>query len=88
MDGKTLARLAAVIIVAIAGTAAAIFVARDGGATPSITTSSPVPMPPLDSLHATLLHCAELGEAAVHDSDCLAAWAENRRRFLQPGKTD
>ena len=82
MDGKTLARLAAVIIVALAGTAAAIFVARDSGATLPIATTSSVSTPPLDSLRATLLHCAELGEAAIHKTDCLAAWAENRRRFL------
>ena len=82
MDAKTLARLAAIIIVAIGGTAAAIFVARDDGATPSIATTSSVPTLPLDSLHETLLHCAELGEAAIHKTDCLAAWAENRRRFL------
>lgn len=84
MDSKTLTRLAAVIIVAVAGTAAAILVARDGGPTASIAAASSAPTPPLDSLHATLLHCAELGEAAIRDSDCLAAWAENRRRFLSP----
>ena len=82
MDGKSLARFAAIVIVALAGTAAAIFVARDGGPSASLTTRSSAPVPPLDSLHATLLHCAETGEAAIHDSDCLAAWAENRRRFL------
>lgn len=86
MNGKTLGRLAAVIIVAVAGTAAAIFVARDGGPLSSIATPLAAPVPPVDSLHATLLHCAELGEAAVHDSDCLAAWAENRRRFLGADK--
>lgn len=81
MDGRTLARVAAVIIVAVAGTAAAIFVARESA--PSISIGTPSgSTPPLDSLHATLLHCAELGEAAIHDRDCLAAWAENRRRFL------
>lgn len=82
MDGKALARLAVVIIVAVAGTAAAIYVARDNGLAASLTAPTAPPIPPLDSLHATLLHCAELGEPAIHDSDCLAAWAENRRRFL------
>ena len=86
MDGKTLARLAAVIIVALAGTAAAILVARDRGPSSSVATPLSAPVPPLDSLHATLLHCAELGETAIHDSDCLAAWAENRRRFLTPSE--
>lgn len=82
MDGKALARLAVVIIVAVAGTAAAIYVARDNGPATSLTAPAAPPIPPLDSLHATLLRCAELGESAIHDSDCLAAWAENRRRFL------
>ena len=82
MDGRTLARVAAVIIVAIAGTAAAIFIAREDGPSSSPGAMSSAPTPPLDSLHATLLHCAELGEAAIHESDCLAAWGENRRRFL------
>ena len=86
MDGKSLARLAAVVIVAITGTAAAIFVARDGGPSSSIATPLSAPVPALDSLHATLLHCAELGEAGIHDGDCLAAWAENRRRFLTPSE--
>ncbi|WP_444541759.1 putative entry exclusion protein TrbK-alt [Allosediminivita pacifica] len=26
--------------------------------------------------------CQQLGEAASSDADCLAAWAENRDRFL------
>ncbi|MBN9306965.1 MAG: hypothetical protein BGO82_05320 [Devosia sp. 67-54] len=82
MDGRTLTRVAAIIIVAVAGTAAAIFVARDNGPSTSVAAPRAAPTPPLDSLHATLLHCAEVGEAAIHDSDCLAAWAENRRRFL------
>lgn len=86
MDGRTLARVAAVIIVAVAGTAAAVFVAREDRPSNSLGTMSSAPTPPLDSLHATLLHCAELGEGAIHDSDCLAAWAESRRRFLTPGQ--
>jgi conjugative transfer region protein TrbK len=85
VDGKVLARLAAVIIVAVAITAAAIHVAREDAPAPlspppSVTTEAPR----TDPLRATLQRCRELGEAATRDTDCLAAWDENRRRFLSP----
>jgi conjugative transfer region protein TrbK len=35
-----------------------------------------------DPLKARLQRCQQAGEAAGSDPDCLAAWAENRRRFL------
>jgi len=35
-----------------------------------------------DPLDARLLRCQQAGEAAGSDRDCLAAWSENRRRFL------
>lgn len=49
------------------------------------------PMPiataaPADSLQAQLLRCQLAGEAAGSDRACLAAWAENRRRFLGLGR--
>lgn len=87
MDGKALARLAVVIIVAVAGTAAAIYVARDGS--PSISNAAPATTsdtPGADPLRTTLEHCLELGAVAVYDHDCLAAWSENRRRFLTPSE--
>lgn len=37
---------------------------------------------PVDPLVAEFRRCQALGEAGAHDPDCLAAWAENRRRFL------
>jgi conjugative transfer region protein TrbK len=85
MDGKMLARLAAVIIVAVAATTAAIHFARQdapAGTNPSPSATTDVPRP--DPLRATLQRCRELGEAATRDPDCLAAWDENRRRFLTP----
>lgn len=87
MDGQSLARLMAVILVAVAGTAAAIFVARDGTASvsstlPSIASEANSPAP----LRETLQRCVALGEAAVRDADCLAAWAESRQRFLSPAE--
>jgi conjugative transfer region protein TrbK len=35
-----------------------------------------------DGLSAALARCQTLGEAAGNDPTCLAAWAENRRRFF------
>lgn len=35
-----------------------------------------------DPLVAEMRRCQLLGEPGAHDAGCLAAWAENRRRFL------
>jgi conjugative transfer region protein TrbK len=35
-----------------------------------------------DALSAALARCQTLGESAENDPACLAAWAENRRRFF------
>ena len=35
-----------------------------------------------DALSVALARCQTLGEAAENDPACLAAWAENRRRFF------
>jgi len=80
MDGKMLARLGAVVFVAIAVTATAIDMARKDE--PSAPPSPPVLQPPTDPLRATLRRCQQLGEAAASDTDCLAAWTESRDRFL------
>ena len=37
---------------------------------------------PADPLLAEMRRCQLLGEPGAHDPGCLAAWAENRRRFL------
>lgn len=39
-----------------------------------------------DPLQARLARCQQAGEAAGSDPDCLAAWADNRRRFLGLGR--
>lgn len=85
MDGKLLARLAAVVIVAVAGTAAAVQLARQdapsgAGQVPIVNTETSR----TDPLRDRLQRCRELGEAATRDDDCIAAWEENRRRFLSP----
>lgn len=83
MGGSALARIAVIVFVALAITAAAIDIVRRDRAAPSPSsrpglTETPAP----DPLRTQLARCQELGEAAAGDADCLAAWAANRRRFL------
>ncbi|MBW7860896.1 MAG: putative entry exclusion protein TrbK-alt [Rhodocyclaceae bacterium] len=80
MDGKMLARLGAVVFVAIAVTATAIDMARKDE--PSAPPPAPAFQPPADPLRAALRRCQQLGEAAASEADCLAAWAQSRDRFL------
>jgi len=85
MDGWVFARLAAVIIVAVAVTAAAIHLAREDNSS-GLQSSPPTATetPRTDPLRETLRRCRQLGEFATRDAACLAAWDENRRRFLSP----
>ncbi|WP_349365505.1 MAG: putative entry exclusion protein TrbK-alt [Nitratireductor rhodophyticola] len=80
MDGKILARLGAVVFVAIAITATVIEMTRKDDPAPAST--APALQPPANPLRATLRRCQQLGEAATSDPVCLAAWAESRDRFL------
>ncbi len=87
MDGKTLARLAAVIFVAVAIIATAIEMnRRDVSQDASVTVPPTTPRP--DPLDAELARCSGIGEAGSRDPACLKAWAENRRRFIgQPASS-
>lgn len=80
MDGKMLARLGAVVFIAIAVTATAIDMARKDE--PSAPPAAPALQPSADPLRETLRRCQQRGEAAANDAGCLAAWAESRDRFL------
>ena len=42
--------------------------------------------PGAEPLRETLQRCHQMGEAATRNAGCLAAWDENRRRFLSPGR--
>jgi conjugative transfer region protein TrbK len=87
MDGKILARLGAVVFVALAITATVIDMTRKEPA--PIDTSVPTAAAAaVDPLGAELIHCQLLGEAAESDPACLRAWAENRRRFLTPATSE
>ncbi|WP_342188345.1 putative entry exclusion protein TrbK-alt [Mesorhizobium prunaredense] len=78
-----LARLVVVIVAAVAITAA------DHRAREEISAGT-LPSPPVteaprsDPLRETLRRCQQMGESTTRDPQCLAAWDENRRRFLSP----
>ena len=81
MDGKTLARLGALVFVAVAVTATAIEMTRkdDRQNSPTTQMRSITERDPLD---AELARCSGMGEAGPRDPSCLRAWDENRKRFL------
>lgn len=80
MDGAMLARLGAVIFVAIAGTAAVVEMGREEKA------AEPSPIRTVeaarDPLRGEQRRCQQLGEAAAQDTACLKVWAQTRDRFL------
>ena len=80
MEGKVLARIGAVVFVAIAITATVIDMTRQEEPRP--VSSPPALQPPTDPLRATLRRCQQLGEAASNEVECLSAWAQSRDRFL------
>ncbi|QNA82587.1 putative entry exclusion protein TrbK-alt [Sphingomonas sp. So64.6b] len=84
MDGKMLARLGAVVFVAVAITATAIEMNRKEEA-PEAWPSGRITQAQADPLRDELIRCQFLGEAGPRDPACLRAWAENRNRFLAPG---
>ncbi|UWQ16692.1 putative entry exclusion protein TrbK-alt [Jannaschia sp. M317] len=80
MEGSVLVRIAAIVFVAIAITAAVVEMSRDEEGQAVRPASSF--MPEADPLRTEQRRCQELGEAAASDPDCLAVWAETRDRFL------
>ena len=87
MDGKTLARIGAVVFVAIAVTATAIEMTRKDDRQNSPVTQAHS-LREQDPLGAELARCSGMGEAGARDPSCLKIWAENRRRFLgEPAPT-
>ncbi|MBN9506901.1 MAG: putative entry exclusion protein TrbK-alt [Altererythrobacter sp.] len=82
MDTKLLARIGAVIFIAIAITMTAIEMSR----APEPAREAPAvvadPSGTIDPLLIELRRCQSVGASGASDPDCLRAWAENRRRFL------
>ena len=81
MDGTMLARLGAIIFVAVAITATAVEMTRKEQAPPAPAARQLRPSSP-DPLRAGQRRCQQLGEAATRDPECLSVWAESRDRFL------
>jgi conjugative transfer region protein TrbK len=84
VDGKTLARLGAIVFVSFAVTMTAIEWAGRDDAPGEEGRIAPL-IAPYDPLPAELHRCSALGEAGGRDPECLRAWAESRRRFLGAG---
>ncbi len=80
MDGKMLARLGAIIFVAVALTVTAIEMTRKEEAPASL----PVRLyePSRDPLREGQRRCQQLGQKAAEDAECMRVWAETRDRFL------
>lgn len=80
MDAKMLARIGAIVFVAIAVTATAVEMTRKEDVEPTSATR------PLQLDHNPLREgqrrCQQLGQKAAEDAECLRVWAETRDRFL------
>jgi conjugative transfer region protein TrbK len=84
MDSKLLARIGAVVFIAIAITMTAIEMSR-APEPPRAEPAAVADKSATDPLLIELRRCQSIGAAGASDPDCLRAWAENRRRFLAPG---
>jgi conjugative transfer region protein TrbK len=80
MDGKLLARIGAIVFVAIAITATAIEMTRKE----DVPAQAPTRLiqPDRDPLREGQRRCQQLGAKAADDAECLRVWAETRDRFL------
>ncbi|MER9301979.1 putative entry exclusion protein TrbK-alt [Mesorhizobium sp. M0496] len=81
MDGKILARIGAVLFIAVALTVTAIEMSSKDEQPDAIVTRGRS-LALQDPLAAELRRCTGIGEAGPRDPGCLKAWAESRRRFL------
>lgn len=80
MEGKTGARIVAIMLAAVALTATLVSLTREEAPAPVVT--APEPSAPTDPLRQILRRCQQLGNAALEDDSCRAAWARSRDRFL------
>ncbi len=80
MEGKVLARIAAIIFVAVAITATIIEMTRED--MPGQIPAVPALQPQTDPLRLEQRRCQGLGEAAANDAECLRVWSQTRDRFL------
>ena len=75
-------RLAALIVIGVVLAGLAAWWAGTEDDEGWTVQSSTLSVAPVDPLLAEFRRCQALGDAGAHDAACLAAWAENRRRFL------
>ena len=80
MGGKAMARLIAILFLAILMTVTLIRMERSGDLPP--LPGRQVQPQAEDPLRAGQRRCQRLGEAAAEDADCLRIWSEARDRFL------
>lgn len=80
MDAKMLARIGAIMFVAVAVTATAVEMTRKDDATPSSATHSL--QLDHDPLREGQRRCQQLGQKAAEEAECLRVWAQTRDRFL------
>ena len=74
-------RVAGMVLLGIVLTALAAWMAGKDDRSVDLP-AAPVVTSTTDPLVAEMRHCQALGESGGRDPACLAAWAENRRRFL------
>ncbi|MER9236358.1 putative entry exclusion protein TrbK-alt [Mesorhizobium sp. M0622] len=83
MDLKIAARITAVLALGAAMTAASMALRGDGSQDASSPRSA---HPGGEPAGVELARCRAIGMAAVDDKACRKAWAQSRRRFLQPSR--
>lgn len=81
MDGKALARMAAIVFVVVAVAASALQMRRKEDKAVGEGPQAPAASMP-DPLRDALRRCQALGAAALGDHGCSRLWAEQRDRFL------
>ncbi|MER8751642.1 putative entry exclusion protein TrbK-alt [Mesorhizobium sp. M1050] len=81
MEGKLLARIGAVVFIAVALTVTAIEMSSKDDEPDALATRDRS-IASQDPLAAELCRCSGIGEAGPRDPGCLKAWAESRRWFL------
>ncbi|RWC64044.1 putative entry exclusion protein TrbK-alt [Mesorhizobium sp.] len=81
MEGKNLARIGAVVFIAVALTVTAIEMSSKDDEPDALATRDRS-IASQDPLAAELRRCSGIGEAGPRDPGCLKAWTDSRRRFL------
>jgi conjugative transfer region protein TrbK len=86
MEGKTMARIGAIIFVAFAITATVIQMTRKDEPVPPAPATALAPS--TDPMREEQRRCPQMGEAAARDPECLRVWAETCDRFLGRSPSD